>query len=77
MTTNIDRYQLAVNKAIKDKDPSKLDIALRAKYHADRIGQPVDTSEMEFPEVLKVDSEFYTKTMVNLMLPKNSLLFKK
>lgn len=77
MTNKADSYQVAVNKAIKENDANKLDLALRAQYHAKHAGTEVDTTEMQFPEVLNIDPVFYTKTIVDLLLPKDSLFLRK
>lgn len=76
MTKKFDNYQLAVNKALNDKDTHKLDLALRARYHAKHVGTDVDTSAMQFPEVLTIDPVFYARTMTNLLLSKDSILRK-
>lgn len=77
MTKKIDNYEIAVNKALNEKDANKLDLALRAQYHAKHAGKQVDTTNMQFPEVLKLDPVFYTKTMTDLLLPKDSVLLHK
>jgi hypothetical protein len=51
--------QQNIDDAIKAKDANKLDLALRAMYHYMHRGKSVDTSMMQFPEVLAINPKFY------------------
>lgn len=66
-----------INQSINEKDTNKLDLALRTQYHLNNRGQAVDTTNMQFNEVLNLDPVFYSKTITDLMLPKNSVMLQK
>lgn len=52
-------FQNQVEQAKKEKDASKLDLALRAQYHFQHRGKEVDTTTMEFAEVKQINPKFY------------------
>lgn len=49
----------AMREAKLEKDPSKLDLALRALAHYNARGTAIDTTETQFAPVLALDPNFY------------------